>query len=307
VNQERSVAGRLVLAPANQVSAAERARLINESYAGYYVPLHVTAEQVVRMDQAYDADLGRSVVAFVGAEPVGMTLLGRRDVRGWIHSVGTLPAWRRYGIARAMVAQVMAAAAEDGVEQLKLEVVTQNTPAYRLYESLDFRPHRELLTWRRTGDEEPLPIPRERLAPADPGKLYGALASWQDQPPCWQHEIESLKKLAGSFKGYRLPGDGSDSSQTAWDRLLQGKGVETSGCCLVSASDQGVSITAAAIRPGSDLLSHGRMLFQALSAAYLGQPLSMLNVPADSLLCRALAALRFRVTMRQFEMVFTLH
>jgi ribosomal protein S18 acetylase RimI-like enzyme len=301
-----SVAESLVLAPAGRVSAAERARLINESYADYYVPLHVTSEHVVRMDQAYDADLRRSVVAFVGSVPVGMALLGRRDVRGWIHSVGTLPTWRRYGIAKAMVAQLIAGAAEDGVERLQLEVITENAPACRLYESLGFHPYRELLTWRRGGDEETLPIPRERLVSTDPGRLYGALASWQDQPPSWQQEIGSLKKLGGTLNGYRLPGNGSDSSRTAWGRFLPGKGVEASACCLVSATDHGVSIMAAAIRPASDALSHGRMLFQALSAAYRGQSMSLLNVPADSILCRVLAALRFRVTMRQFEMVLTL-
>jgi len=99
VSQEDLAAGRLVLIPAKQVSYSERARLINEAYADYYVPLHVTADQIVRMDQAYDVDLGRSVVAFVGADPVGSTLLSRRGVRGWIHSVGTLPPWRRSAVA----------------------------------------------------------------------------------------------------------------------------------------------------------------------------------------------------------------
>jgi ribosomal protein S18 acetylase RimI-like enzyme len=288
------------------VSSFERARLINEAYADYYVTLHVTAEQIVRMDQTYDADLRRSVVACVGAEPVGLALLGRRDARGWIHSVGTLPGWRRYGIARAMVAQVIAAAAEAKVQRLSLEVITQNIPAQRLYESLGFRACRELLTWHRSTDEDPLPIPRERLVPADPGRLHDALATWQDQPPCWQRETESLKRLCETLEGYRLLGDGPDSSRRAWDRLLQGKGARTNGCCLVSGSEQGVSIMAVGIPPGSDAPSHCRMLLQALAAAYPGQPLSLLNVPADSTLCRVLAALRFRVTMRQFEMVATL-
>jgi ribosomal protein S18 acetylase RimI-like enzyme len=305
VSQEDFTAGRLVLIPAKQVSFTERARLVNEAYAAYYEPLHVTADQVSRMDQAYDVDLGRSVVAFVGADPVGSTLLSRRGARGWIHSVGTLPAWRRYGIARAMVAQVMAAAAEADVEQLTLEVITQNTPAYRLYESLGFRTRRELLTWRRANDQDPLPISRVRLVQADLDRLYGALASWQTARPCWQREIDSLKKLGSALKGYRLLIDGTDRSRRG-GLLFREKADTANACCLVSGSENGVSVMAVGIRPGSDVLSHGTMLLQALSTAYLGQALSILNIPADDALCRVLAALRFTVTMRQFEMAVAL-
>jgi ribosomal protein S18 acetylase RimI-like enzyme len=302
VNQDESTPGRLVLVPASRVSFSERARLINEAYADYYVPLYVTADQIARMDQAYDADLRLSVVAFLGADPVGMAFLGRREARGWIHSVGTLPAWRRCGIARAMVAQVMAAAAEARVERLSLEVFVQNEAAYRLYESLGFRPRRELLTWRRSTDEDPVPIPRRRLVPANPGALYDDLASWQDQPPCWQREIGSLKKLGGVMRGYRLPGDGADPAHRGISLLLRSRESPMAGCCLVSGSEQGLSIMAVGIRPTSDALSNGTALLQALSALHRNQTLSVLNVPADDRLCRILAALRFTVTMRQYEM-----
>jgi ribosomal protein S18 acetylase RimI-like enzyme len=291
-----------VLAPANQVSPSERARLINEAYADYYVPLHVTGDQIVRMDQAYDADLTRSVVAFVGAEPAGMALLGRRDSRGWLHSVGTLPAWRRCGIAKAMVAQVKAAAAEARVERLTLEVFQQNLGAYRLYESLGFRPHRELLTWNRATDEDPLPIPRRRLIQEDPHALYDTLTSWQDQPPCWQREVESLKRLGGAFQGHRLPDDEADPQRRGMSLLLRGRDASIAACCLASGAGEGISILAIGIRPGSDALSNGTALLRALSALHRGRTLSMLNVSADDRLCRILAALRFTVTMRQFEM-----
>lgn len=319
---ETSGASRLRLVPASQVPDAVRARLINEAYAGYYVPLQVTEDQVSRMDVAYDADLSRSVVAFAGAQPVGLTLLGRRGSRGWIHSVGTLPAWRRCGIARAMVAHVIASACEAGVEDLSLEVLTQNTPALRLYESLGFRPSRKLLTWRRPADEDPLPIPIQQLVPADPAKLYGYVASWQaktravggaksravleDEVPSWQREVESLKKFDGNLKGYWLPDESARSFCRDWKPLRQEGDPRVDGCCLVGGSDHGVSIMAACTRPGADALSRGKVLFQAISAVYPRQALSMSNIPADAALCRVLAALRFTVTMRQFEMILQL-
>jgi hypothetical protein len=74
----------------------------------------------------------------------------------------------------------------------------------------------------------------------------------------------------------------------------------------VSGSDGGLSIMGIGIRPTSDALAEGAALLQALSALHPGQALSVLNVPADDLLCRVLAALRFTVTMRQVEMTAVL-
>jgi len=320
--QETSGAPNLRLVPASQVPDAIRARLINEAYAGYYVPLQVTEDQVSRMDLAYDVDLRRSVVAFVGADPVGLALLGRRGTRGWIHSVGTLPSWRRCGIAKVILAHVFAAACDAGLEELSLEVLTQNIPALRLYESMGFRPGRELLTWRRSAGEDPLPIPSQQLVPAEPASLYGYIASWQaqsrgvggaqsrgvleDELPSWQREVESLKKFDGNLKGYWLSCEAAGSFRRDWEPLRQEGDPRVDGCCLVGGSDHGVSIMAACTRPGADSLSRGRVLFQAISAIYPRQALSMSNIPADAALCRVLAALRFTVTMRQFEMILQL-
>ncbi len=302
--------GQLVLAPVSRLTFAERARLINEAYADYFVPLRVTPYQIPRMDEAYDVDLGRSVVAFVGEEPVGMALLGRRGARGWVHSVGTLPRWRRCGIARAMVAQVIARAAEEGVEELSLEVFVQNLPAYRLYESLGFQPRRELLTWQRTDDEDLLPIPREKLVQAQPATLYDLIATWQeetasrneDERPCWQRDIVSLRRMESALRGYKLPAQGPAAGLTQAS-LDQPRDAIPDGCCLVSEADHAISIMAVGFRTGADGITVGRTLLQALSARYPGRTLSVLNVPADGFLCRILASLRFIVTTRQLEMV----
>ena len=50
------------------------------------------------------------------------------------------------------------------------------------------------------------------------------------------------------------------------------------------------------------MLAAGRTLLQALAARYRGRALSISNVPVDSGLNRVLAALHFRVTVRQVEM-----
>jgi hypothetical protein len=274
------------------------------------------------MDHLYDVDLARSVVAFVGGQAAGLALLGRRSERGWIHSVGTLPSWRRFGIARAMVAQVVSTAGEAGVEELSLEVLTEHIPAHRLYESLGFQTRRELHSWHRSG-LEPFPGPPERLAPAPPTELCDLIGSWQaqsraagergsragDERTCWQLEVESLKRLGGALRGYWLPAVGVGFAPAAGKGpgpLDWSRDAGVGGCCLVSENEQSISIMAARVRPGIDPLICGRRLLQALSARYSSQAMSLSNVPAEGFLCRVLSELCFRVTARQLEMVLYL-
>ena len=115
------------LLPADHFGVAVRADLINAAYAGYYVPMHLTAESMKSVDELYDVDLARSVVAHVRGEPVGMALLSRRGERGWISGVGVLPAWRQRGLGRTMTAAVLDNAREAGLAHVSLEVITQNT------------------------------------------------------------------------------------------------------------------------------------------------------------------------------------
>jgi hypothetical protein len=103
-----------------------------------------------------------------------------------------------------------------------------------------------------------------------------------------------------------MPGDGAGPARAAGggrELLDRREDAGVDSCCLVSETDEAISIMTAGIRPGSDALTRGRTLLQALAARYLGRRLLIMNVPADGLLCRILAALRFTVTVRQLEMV----
>jgi GNAT superfamily N-acetyltransferase len=95
-----AVAMSIYLLPADHVDVGLRAGLINAAYADYYVPMYLTSDSMRSVDDLYDVDLARSVVAYDRSEPVGMALLSRRGDRGWISGVGVLPAWRRRGIGR---------------------------------------------------------------------------------------------------------------------------------------------------------------------------------------------------------------
>jgi GNAT superfamily N-acetyltransferase len=275
----------LQLIAADRVSLGQRVAIMNAAYADYYIPIRVTQEQLALMDEFYDVIPGRSVVARTRWECVGQALLALRDRRAWISGVGVVPAWRRKGMARAMMKHLLSEAILAGADEAVLEVIDRNRPARALYLSLGMNERRELLTWQRAADADALPIPQERLRAVPASELLGFFKPWHEQPASWQRDERTLRRMAGRLAGYRLD--------------LRGK---PAGYCLVAAADDNISIVDIAINPEAGLLMPGRILVQALSARYLGHALSIINVPADDSLNRILAGLGFIVTLRQIEM-----
>jgi ribosomal protein S18 acetylase RimI-like enzyme len=68
----------------------------------------------------------------------------------WVDNVGTLAEWRGLGVATQLIATALAKYREAGMQFAALGVDSDNpTGAYRLYESLGFRPWREFVTYQR--------------------------------------------------------------------------------------------------------------------------------------------------------------
>jgi len=273
------------ISPAGLFTFAQRAATLNAAYADYFVPLWVNAQQMEAMDQIYDVAAHWSVVAHADREPVGMALLSLRGPRGWISAVGVIPAWRRQGVARAMVRRLLENATHLDLDEVWLEVIEENAAAATLYRELGFREARELLTWRYPADGDPLPIPRELLLPAPVDQVLAHFATWHGEPPSWQREEPTLRYLAARSSAYEL-----------WmeDTLA--------GYCVVGERPDAISILDIGINPDFGPVKAGRTLLQALAHRFRGRAFTMINVPADDDLSRALAALRFTVTIRQWEM-----
>ena len=134
-----------VLIPAAQLSNDHLARLINQTFADYYLTVWLDAYQFERMCYEEDIDLQKSVVAMIDDVPVGISLFSVRGRQGWISGVGILPLWRRKGIAFHILKHIQATAQKDNLENLRLEVLTQNAGAITLYRRLGFRWERDLL------------------------------------------------------------------------------------------------------------------------------------------------------------------
>lgn len=277
------------LHPASSASLVARANCMNAAYADYMIPLHVDADQIALMDLLYDVDVDASVVAEDRGRLVGMALLSRRGERGWISGVGTVPAFRRMGIARRMMAALIGNARTLKLSNIILEVIGENERAHCLYRSVGFVDSRELLTWSLPADADLLPIPQELLHEVEPEAPFVYFEAWHKEPPSWQREPETLRRLLGHARAYALELDGSPAAYT-----------------IASSRSDSVAILDVGINPEMGVVRAGRPLLQALSRLHPDQVIRILNVPADDPLCRVLAALRFHVTVRQWEMLLPL-
>lgn len=127
------------LVPAHRFSDEELAALFTRGYEGYFIPMHVDAATFRFMVDTWDVDLSRSRV-----EPgKGVCNLAVRGERGWIGGIGVVPEARRGGLGRALMEAVLGVAPP----MVTLEVLEQNEPAIRLYESLGFERTRMLEVW----------------------------------------------------------------------------------------------------------------------------------------------------------------
>ena len=70
--------------------------------------------------------------------------------RGWVEDVCVRRPWRRRGLARALIAQVLQIFKGRGMTQAALGVDTENlTGALRVYESVGFRPTKRYSIYRK--------------------------------------------------------------------------------------------------------------------------------------------------------------
>ncbi|MCP3032445.1 GNAT family N-acetyltransferase [Halobacillus sp. A1] len=99
-------------------------------------PLNSTAE---RLDSSESATFG----AFDGDQLIGIVTLVQQSHPKFLHKGSIVGLYvtsshRREGIAKQLIQTIIEHALTSSIEVLQLAVVTENKPAIRLYESLDF-------------------------------------------------------------------------------------------------------------------------------------------------------------------------
>jgi ribosomal protein S18 acetylase RimI-like enzyme len=257
------------LRPASSLPAAELAALFTRAYEGYFVPMQLDEDALRFLQRTFDLDLDAGLIAFDGAEPVGLVNLGVRGDRGWIGGLGVVPEARRQGLGRTLMEAVHEQARSRGIGEISLEVIEANEPAFRLYEDLGY----EAVRWLEIGSLEA--APGEEPAEED-----------------WQAVHERIR----AARRAREPWQRDDVTLLHYDDL-RGLTTDTGAAVFRVSADGRVALMQFA---GDE---EGARAALALLRA-LG-PVSLLNIPEDD---PVVAALRDAgtIALRQREMVLTL-
>lgn len=172
---------------------AQGAAALNRVFEHYLVPIAFSAEQL-HLHIAYnDVDTSLSPLWYgEDGSVIAAALMGVREKRGWIGGFGVAPEHRGHGCARELVEHMLEHARARGVESVALEVLCENTPAIRVYESAGFEIARRLHSLERTV-EEPDPVPE--FVEAEPEELIGEPDA---AAPCWQRERATMRNGAVS-------------------------------------------------------------------------------------------------------------
>ena len=140
----------LRLVPADAFPLEELAALFTKGYEGYFVPIRVDGATLSAFVRWWNIDLGRSRVALVDDDPVGIANLAIRDDCAWVAGIGVVPDQRRRGVGRALMQAILAQAPRT----VTLEVIDKNASAIALYRQLGFEVRRTLEIWTLNGGFE---------------------------------------------------------------------------------------------------------------------------------------------------------
>jgi GNAT superfamily N-acetyltransferase len=136
--------------PACDVLLADQARIFTQAFAGYVGgSFEMDAASLARFLFHQGADLSHSYFVGTDAGLTGFAYVNRTGNISRVGGMGVVPAARRAGVARRLLAHLLEEAQTRGDQAMMLEVIEQNPAAHRLYVQQGFRETGHLLSWRR--------------------------------------------------------------------------------------------------------------------------------------------------------------
>lgn len=185
---------------ADQVDFISYIRALNAAYRNYYVWIEMTPNSMRALIERDSIDLSASAAILYDDRIIGMGLLGIRQTEGWIGGVGVLSEYRGQGVGRQIMEGLISQGQRRGLQAINLEVIVENTVAYRLYEHLNFKVRRQLHIMER--DLQPtsrLNGYRVQAFEADAALDYYTV--FHDIKPPWQRSLHALRHLAPNLDG----------------------------------------------------------------------------------------------------------
>lgn len=151
---------RIELVAADEYTIEELADIYNQTRVDYLIPMAMSAGRLAEYVHDFDVDLACSSVARTGdGQVLGLIMLAVRQNLAWVTRLGVLPVIHRNGTGALLLDGLLDIAGRMGLEETHLEVIQNNTPAYRLFLSRGFRESGEYLVMRRAPKAVAEPMP----------------------------------------------------------------------------------------------------------------------------------------------------
>jgi GNAT superfamily N-acetyltransferase len=305
---------------ASDCSFDELATAFNRGFEGYAIPPAMTAQAMEERVSEQDILLDSSLVLSGEDGPAGVGLMGVRGARAWCGELAVAPAYRGGGWGRLLIERLIHVARARSLKEMWLEVLTENTPAFQLYQSLGFRIERELTTYsgplghqvaRRAftgplmlqglgdaGEESEESAPERAPVAVEASRVLADYDALQLVRPSWEYERVVLDRLAAEGRLRALAISGEEEGQGP-DAYL-----------LVEVRENGaVRLMNFGARPGADAaggLELATTLVSALTQQYAGATFSAAEVPPGDPRGPVLEAASCPVVYRYFEMALAL-
>jgi ribosomal protein S18 acetylase RimI-like enzyme len=304
---------------ASEYTIDKLATAFTYGFEQYFVPHAMTPEAMAERVHYQDVVLDGSFVLQDDDGPAGLALLSARGARGWCCALGVAARHRGGGYGRILMERLIEEARQRGLKEMWLEVFTQNTPAFQLYQSLGFRIERELTDYagalahgvaRRAftgplilpglsdeGESEETPTAEQTPVEMDAESALARFEALQLVRPSWEFERPVLERLTADGRLRALAIAGEEASDGP-DALL-----------FYEALPKEVRLLGFGARPGADVtggLELATTLLSAVAREHPGAPFRAEEIPPGNPLAPVLEAAGCPVTHRLFEMALAL-
>ncbi len=170
---------------------------MNAAFADYEIPIQWTEETLLQKMRIEDIDLSLSVGAFDNGTLAGVILIGadNNNSRVWDGGTGVIPACRGQKLTERMFAYILPQLKQRGAQLMLLEVLENNTGAYKIYEKLGCTPTRLLHAYKGH-----INIPGKSNYTIELLNSYDAdeLARFGDWEPAWQQTNQRISNRGAS-------------------------------------------------------------------------------------------------------------
>jgi ribosomal protein S18 acetylase RimI-like enzyme len=184
-------------------SLPDIAALVTRGFEGYFVPIQMDVDHLLAMVRRDSVALSDSRVIQADGAPAGVALMARRGWASRVAAMGIVAEWRGKGLGKQLMLQLLDDARQRGDREMLLEVIEENDPAIRLYESVGFGKTRRLVGLSKDQGDVPQADGLEEIDIRELGRLISAYGL-KDVP--WQLSAETIAQYAAPSRAYALDG-----------------------------------------------------------------------------------------------------